>query len=102
MPATAPITPLISHTREQYLRKEETRIRSLASNILATGSPDPSIRAALDAVIYAEDLHDIHDVTAKFYSAKEIPHRAENHQRYAAKAWQLKLRALDQLAHLVI
>jgi hypothetical protein len=98
---TDTIAPLVAHTREQYLRKEESRIRSAATTILA-GGPDPGIRAALDAVIYAEDLHDIHDVTAAYYRDRGIAHKDRTHVRYAASAWQLKLRALDQLAHLVV
>ena len=96
------IAPLVSHTREQFLRKEEGRIRSQATSLLAAGKPDPSITAALDAAIFAEDLHEIHDETAKHYAQKGVPHRAEIHDRYARQALQLKLRALDQLSHLVI
>ena len=92
---------LVSQPREQYLRKEEPRIRSVAIAMLAAG-PSPDIRAALDAVLYAEDLHDIHDETAKFYALRSQPVRVETHSRYAAQALQLKLRALDQLSHLVI
>lgn len=99
---SAEIPRLLAAPREVYLRQNETRIRSVASNILAGGNPDPAIVAALDAVHFAEDIFDIHDITAKHYSEKRIPHRAESHQRYANKAMQLKLRALDQLAHLVI
>lgn len=92
---------LVSAAREPYLRKEESRIRSAATSVLAAG-PDPIIRAALDAVIFAEDLHDIHDVTASYYRDRGIAHKDRTHARYAATAMQLKLRALDQLAHLVV
>lgn len=102
MPAPELQTPrLISPPREQYLRKEETRIRSAAIAMLAAG-PSPDIRAALDAVLHAEDLFDIHDVTATFYGQRGQVARNENHTRYANQAMQLKLRALDQLSYLAI
>jgi hypothetical protein len=102
MPAPDLQTPrLVSAPREQYLRKEETRIRSAAIAMLAAG-PSPDIRAALDAVLHAEDLYDIHDETAKFYQQRSQPVRVETHTRYASQAMQLKLRSLDQLSFLVL
>ncbi len=102
MSQTADITPLLSLPRETYLRQHEARIRSAAASVLAAG-PDTSIRSALDAVIYAEDLFDIHDVAATHYRNRDgQQHRATTHARHAAAAMQLKLRALDQLAHLVV
>lgn len=100
MPAVD-ISRLVTHPREQFLRKEEGRIFSAATALLGA-SRDPEIIAALDAVQFADDLFEIHDVTAKFYEEKNIPHRVANHRRYAGKAAQLKFRALDQLHHLVI
>lgn len=101
MSATHDIAPLVPLPRETYLRQHEARIRSAATAALA-GGPDPVIRAALDAVCYAEDLFDIHDVTAEFYRERRITHKQDTHTRYAATAMQLKLRALDQLSHLVL
>ena len=101
MASTSEIARLVPHPREVFLRQNEARILSAAAALLAADR-DPAIAAAQEAVLFADDLYDIHDVTAKFYVTKEIPHRVENHQRYAAKAMQLKLRALDQLAHLVL
>lgn len=101
MPVSNDIPRLVSAAREAYLRKQEGRIRSVATTVLAAG-PDPIIRAALDAVIFAEDLHDIHDVTATYYHERGVGHKDRTHARYAAAAMQLKLRALDQLAHLVV
>lgn len=102
MPAPDLQTPrLVSAPREQYLRKEETRIRSAAIAMLA-GGPSPDIRAALDAVLHAEDLYDIHDVTATFYGQRGQVTKNENHTRYATQAMQLKLRSLDQLSFLVL
>ena len=101
MASTSEITRLVPHPREVFLRQNEARIHSAAAALLAADR-DPAIAAAQDAVLFAEDLYEIHDVTAKYYADKKIPHRVENHQRYAKKAMHLKLRALDQLAHLVI
>lgn len=101
MSQTATITPLLALPRETYLRQNEARIRSAAASILAAG-PDTSIRAALDAVIYAEDLFDIHDVTASYYRERGLVHKDRTHTRFAAAAMQLKLRALDQLAYLAV
>lgn len=100
MSATAHIPRLVPHPREVYLRQNETRIRSAAASVLASGTPDPAVSAALDAVIFAEDLFDIHEIATEKYISK--PHHAQLHRDWAAKAMQLKLRALDQLAHLVI
>lgn len=101
MTAKDSIEPLVSHPREQYLRKEETRIRSAAIAILASG-PDTNLRASLDAVLHAEDLYEIHAETAKYYTQRGQTMRTATHTRYAAQAHQLKLRALDQLSHHVI
>jgi hypothetical protein len=97
------ITPLVGVDRERFLRQNETRIRSAATTALAAGkTPDPLIAPALNAVLYCEDIIDRHDVAATANRAANRQHVAEDHERYVAKAWQLKLRALDQLAHLVI
>lgn len=96
------MTPVVSHPREQYLRKDEARIRSVAAGLIASGTPDPAISAEIDDILAAEDLFDLHDVTATFYQDKKVPHRADIHRRHAAQAQRLKLRALDRLAHLVL
>lgn len=98
---TTEISRLVSFEREQYLHKAELKIRSAATAALAAG-PSPDIRAALDAVLHAEDLYDIHDETAKFYQQRSQPGRVETHTRYASQAMQLKLRSLDQLSFLVL
>jgi hypothetical protein len=101
MPQEFTATPAVSHAREQYLRKEEGRIRSAAAGLQAAGA-DPTITAELDDIIAAEDLFDLHDVTADYYREKSVPHREKIHRRHAAEAARFKLRALDRLAHLVI
>lgn len=100
--ATHKLEPLVNVTRQQFLTKEETRIRSLASNVLASKNPDPAVRRWLNAVLYAEDINDIHDIAREKYERTGPPHHAESHASWAAQAAQLKLLALDQLAHLLL
>jgi hypothetical protein len=102
MPRELTKPPAVSHPREQYLRKEEGRIRSLASGLLASGSPDPTINAELTDIIDAEDMHDLFEVTADYYRDKGVSHREAIHRRHAEAAARFKLRALDRLAHLVL
>lgn len=102
MPVPAEIPRLVSHPREVYLRQNEGRIRSAASGLLARGLPDPEISAALNAVHFAEDLYEIHNDTAPKFQQRGKPHLVQIHEDHAARAMQLKFRALDQLAHLVL
>jgi len=96
---TADIPRLVPMPREQYLRKEECRIRSLA---LPARSSDPVVAIHLDAVLAAEDLIDIHESAAERQRAQGANHFAESHRVFAAKAWQLKLYHLNQLASILI
>lgn len=97
--ATNTIPRLVPIPREQYLRKEETRIRSLA---LPSRNADPFIELHLDAVLGAEELIDIHEVAAQRQSNQGAEHFAASHRRFAAIAWQIKLHHLNQLAAILI
>jgi hypothetical protein len=92
----------VSHPREQYLRKDEARIRSVAAGLIASGTPDPAIAAELEDIIATEDMFDLHQVTANFHQERRVEFRAKIHRRHAAQCARLKLRALDRLAHLVL
>lgn len=93
------ITPIIPVYRERLLRREETRILTAARQ--PGFQSDPGIAAQLQAYAYAEDLNDLHDVTAAKYEDTALSHRAPVHRDYAAKAHQLKLLALDVLEVLI-
>ena len=90
---------LVPLPREQYLRREETNIRSLA---MPARNSDPQVAMHLSAVLGAEDLIDIHECAANRQSAQGAHHFAESHMRFAATAWQLKLYHLNALANLLI
>jgi hypothetical protein len=92
MSAIAPIIPVY---RERLLRREETRILTVARQ--PGFQSDPAIAAQLQAYAFAENLHDIHDVTAAKYEDTDLSHRVPIHRDYAEKAHQLKLLALDIL-----
>ncbi len=93
------IPRLVATSREQYLRKEECRIRSLA---LTASRLDPQVRIHLDAVLGAEELIDIHDSAAQRQAAQGAHHFADTHRRFSALAWQLKLLHLHTLASTLI
>ena len=93
------ITPLVSTDRERFLRQNEVQIRSAASNALATGKKDHILSAAFNALLYCEDFFDRHQVAVTANRAVNRNHQAEDHERFVAKAMQLKLRTLDQLCH---
>ena len=95
----AEIPRLVPMPREQYLRKEETRIRSLA---LPARNADPTVAIHLSAVLGAEDLIDVHESAADRQAANGAIHFAEAHRRFAATAWQLKLYHLNALASILI
>lgn len=98
MNAVIDIQRIVSHAREQYLRKEETRIRSEALN----AKTDPAVLMHLTGIEFAEDLQDYHESVISHFREKNLPHRIPPHERYQAQAFQLKLHHLDKLAHLTI
>ena len=98
---TPDITPLVSTDRERFLRQNEVAIRSAASNALASGRKDYILQAAFDAVLYCEDFFERHQVAVTMNRAANRKHQADDHERFVAKAMQLKLRNLDQLSHII-
>jgi len=90
---------LVTLPREQYLRRDETRIRSEAGRLQ---HGDPAIAAHLNAVLSAEDLHDYHLAAEEHFEGKRDRARTERHQRLKDQSLQLKLHHLDQLAHLIL
>lgn len=96
--STQPIR-LVTTPREQYLRKEEKRIRSEA---VALTQSDPLIATHLMAVQAAEELHEIHEAAAIRQHRMGAESVANVHRRLAASAWQLKLHHLHQLAGILI
>lgn len=100
MPATVPeIRRAVPAPREQYLRQNETRIRSLA---LPQHTSDPSVAAHLEFVAWLEDAVDIHEIAETKHRQNGANRVAEVHRDYAAKITQIKIHHLDQLAHLLI
>lgn len=100
MSATMPeILRAVPAPREQYLRQNETRIRSLA---LPQNSSDPTVAMHLEFVAWLEDNADIHEIAEQKHKQSGASRVAEVHRDYAAKMQQLKLHHLDQLAHLLI
>ena len=97
--ATLPAPRLVTTTREQYLRQNEARLRSLA---LPQNTSDPVIALHLDAVLWLEDVCDIHEIAETKFRRNNAPHLAETHRVFIAKLTQLKLHHLDQLAHLLV
>jgi len=100
MNSTIEISRLVTHPREQYLRQNEARLRSLS---LPARNDDPVVAVHTNAMLFAEDLIDRHEVAAE--ANRQHPtrqHVALEHQVFAAKATQLKLYHLDQLANLLI
>ena len=86
--------------RQQYLYQNEGRIRSLA---LPARTTDPQVAIHLDYMLFAEDLLDRHAVAVVANrKAPNREHAALEHEILVAKAEQLKLYHLDQLAHLLI
>jgi hypothetical protein len=103
MANTDTVTPLVSVDRGRYLRQHESKIRSAAITALAAShhKPDLLIQNALNAVNYCDDFFDRHEVAATANRAANREHLAVDHERFCQKAMQLKLRTLDQLAHVV-
>lgn len=100
MPATEQNIPhLVAVPREQYLRKEENRIRSLAD---AAATSDLAVELHRNAVLFAEDLIDVHESAAARQASQGADHFAESHRRFASQAWQLKLYHLNQLSAILI
>jgi hypothetical protein len=97
---TTEIPLLVTHSREQYLRKNEVRIRNLA---LPQHNTDPLVELHLNAVHMAEDLEQIHASAASGYrSLNTAPHRVQIHEHHAAAANQIKLYHLDKLATILL
>ncbi|MEI6654773.1 MAG: hypothetical protein WCP45_08400 [Verrucomicrobiota bacterium] len=98
-PATIEPPRLVALPREQYLRKEEARIRSLS---LPARNSDPQVETHLSAVLGAEELIDIHESAAIRQAAQGAKHFADAHKRFASIAWQIKLYHLNALSNLVL
>lgn len=98
MPSATDIHQLVTTSREQYLWKQETRIRESAR----TAKDDPAISRHLTAVESAEDFVDYHEAVISHFRKHDQTHRIPPHERYLANARQIKLHHLDQLAHLLI
>lgn len=104
---TTDITPLVSVDRGRYLRQIEAAIRRAAVTALhaavnapaAPGKPEYLVQSAFNAVLYCEDIIDRHEVAVTAHRAANREHLATDHERFVAKAVQLKLRSLDQLCH---
>lgn len=99
MPAHHETQRLIPMPREQYLRQQETRIRSDSARLAPT---DPAINNHLNAVLYAEELHDFHSAATDIFQQRADNHRTLRHTRLTEIAHHLKLHHLDQLAHLIL
>ncbi len=96
------VAPLVPVDRERFLRQNETKIRSAASNALAApGKPDLLLQNAFNALLYCEDFYDRHEVAVESNRRAGREPMAKDHERYVAMALQLKLRTLDQLSHIV-
>jgi hypothetical protein len=92
---THPVPILVPVAREQFLRRDEGRIRSAA--LLAERS-DPSVKTHLDIVLMAEDLQDVHEAAAERFSRTGHAGFSEAHKRFAQQAIQIRLHHLDLLA----
>jgi hypothetical protein len=90
---------LVTTVREQYLRKEENRIRSEAVSL---SQSDPLVSTHLIAVQSSEELHEIHEAAAIRQDRMGAEGIANVHRRLAATAWQLKLHHLHQLAGILL
>ena len=99
MPNTTHPVRLVTTTREQYLRKEENRIRSEA---VALCQSDPLIAKLLSAISKAEEFYEHHDVTAIRQDRIDATALSNYHRRLTSAAWELKLYFLDQLAVIVL
>ncbi len=91
------IPRLVSMPREQYLRQQETKIRSDAGRLIHS---DPAINNHLSAVLSAEDLYEFHSAVEEAF-LERTDHRAARHGRFKEMAHQLKLHHLDQLSNLI-
>lgn len=100
MPATvSEIRRAVTAPREQYLRQNEGKIRSLA---LPQNTADPIIAAHLEYILWLEDAVDIHEIAQEKHRNAGANRVSEVHRDYAAKLSQIKLHHLDQLAHLLV
>lgn len=86
--------------REQFLRREESRLLTAARQPGAKANPE--IAAQLAAHSHAEELEDIHAVyESHFLSRACNDPRATRHTRLKHCAHQLKLLALETLSRLL-
>lgn len=95
---TLEIPRLVTAPREAFLRKEETKLRSLALPLKA----DPAIAKELNAIEMAEDLFDIHEIAAEKQRRAGNQAWTKIHERHTQAAMQLRLDHLDRLANLLI
>lgn len=96
---TTEIPRLVSQPREQYLRQNEGRIRSLA---LPQNSTDPLVRLHLEAVAMADDMEAIHAGAIRRHEADNNHRFADIHERHRQAAVQFLLYHLDKLATILI
>jgi hypothetical protein len=92
---TLEVPVLVPVAREQFLRRDEGRIRSVA--LLAEKS-DPAIKNHLAIVLMAEDLQDVHEAAACRFQNTGNTAFAEAHRRFAQQAIQIRLHHLDLLS----
>jgi hypothetical protein len=92
---TFPIPVLVPVAREQFLRRDEGRIRSAA---LLAEKTDPVIKTHLAIVLMAEDLQDVHEAATNRFQNTGHAAFAEAHKRFAQQAIQIRLHHLDRLS----
>jgi hypothetical protein len=96
---THPVPILVPVAREQFLRRDEGRLRSVA--LLAEKS-DPVIKTHLDIVLMAEDLTDVHEAAADRFHRTGNAAFSDAHKRFAQQAVQIRLHHLDQLSKILV
>jgi hypothetical protein len=99
MSKSSTIDPIVSVPREQYLLKNETRIRDLA---LPAKNSDPAVAVHLQIVLFQESIQDRHEVAVTANRNAHREHMARDHQAFADMAYQTKLHHLSQLASLLL
>jgi hypothetical protein len=99
MPAVTPDFRAVSLPREQYLRREEIRIRDAA---LPIRSSDPAVAIHANCILKLEELIEVFEAAEAAHRSKGREILADGNRQRAADAMQLKFYHLDQLAHLLI
>lgn len=99
MPAITPDFRTVSVPREQYLRKEETRIRDAA---LPIHNSDPTVAVHSNILFKIEEDIEVFETAETIHRNAGRHTQADEHKRRAAASLQLKFHHLDQLAHLLI